>query len=73
VYVCLGGGVVVVCVHSCNVYVLHSDHFAFQLDAQLEKGTSGPCSTFNSPCLASSEMFECHKFEVWAPILHGES
>ena len=34
-------------------------------DNELYEGTSGPCATFNSPCLASANRFECIDLEVW--------
>lgn len=39
--------------------------FAFSLDDMLEKGSSGPCETFDSPCLASGTSFDCVVFEAW--------
>ena len=39
--------------------------FALFLDDDLTSGTSGPCKTFNSPCLASAEDFDCKHVEVW--------
>lgn len=41
------------------------DHYALWLDRDLYHGTSGNCSTFDSPCLASSEEFTCSVMEVW--------
>jgi hypothetical protein len=32
-------------------------HFALWLDGELRSGTSGACSTFGSPCLASADEF----------------
>jgi TLD len=40
--------------------------FALFLDDQFEHGSSGPCDTFDSPCLASDSTFECLVFEAWA-------
>jgi len=40
-------------------------HFALWLDAELRNGTSGRCSTFDSPCLASSPEFTVAQLEVW--------
>lgn len=42
--------------------------FALMLDESLEKGSSAQCDTFESPCLASSEAFECVVFEAWALV-----
>ena len=39
--------------------------FALALDADLARGTSGPCETFGSPCLASGDEFEVGRVEVW--------
>lgn len=50
------------------------DHFAFALDDGLDKGTSGPCSTFGSPVLSgnarasTSDLFQCQYFEMWGMI-----
>ena len=41
------------------------DGFAFCLEADLCKGTSGPSRTFDSPQLASTEVFDCVEFEMW--------
>ena len=40
-------------------------HFAFWLDAELRCGSSGTCSTFNSPCLASSSEFHIASVELY--------
>ena len=44
--------------------------FAWRLDGSLRFGTSGECSTYQSPPLASQKAFEANLFEVWAPV-HG--
>lgn len=41
-------------------------HYALYLDADLNRGTSGKCDTFNSPCLASEEEFTCFSCELFA-------
>lgn len=40
-------------------------HWALSLDEDLLRGSSGGCSTFASPCLASREEFEVHAVELW--------
>ena len=35
--------------------------------ADLCKGASGQCATFESPCLASADMFHCVHLEVRSP------
>jgi hypothetical protein len=40
-------------------------HFALWLDAELRYGSSGTCSTFGSPCLASSPEFEIASVELY--------
>ena len=40
-------------------------HFALWLDAELRYGSSGNCSTFGSPCLASSPEFEIASVELY--------
>jgi len=52
-----------VCKHDCSF--THSfSHFLSQ-DADLNNGSSGPCETFNSPCLASEESFQCMSCELF--------
>jgi hypothetical protein len=41
-------------------------HFALYLDNDLHRGSSGPCATYNSPCLASQEEFACLDCELFA-------
>lgn len=41
-------------------------HFALRLDDDLMRGSSGPCETYASPCLASAVEFECVVLELWA-------
>jgi hypothetical protein len=41
-------------------------HFAVYLDADLERGSSGACDTFDSPCLASEPEFKIAALELWA-------
>ena len=41
-------------------------HFALYLDADLERGSSGACDTFDSPCLASEAEFHVAALELWA-------
>jgi hypothetical protein len=50
------------------------DGFAFMLEGDLCEGTSGPSSTFNSPMLASSGVFQCVELEVFGLFLgiHSE-
>ncbi|KAF6262460.1 TLD-domain-containing protein [Scenedesmus sp. NREL 46B-D3] len=40
-------------------------HWAISLDEGLLHGSSGPCDTFASPCLASREEFEILAVELW--------
>lgn len=40
-------------------------HWAISLDEELLHGSSGPCDTFASPCLASREEFEVLAVELW--------
>jgi hypothetical protein len=40
-------------------------HWAISLDEELLHGSSGPCDTFASPCLASREEFEIIAVELW--------
>jgi len=63
-------------VGSDDYFLLSSDtHFgmgggtamAWQLDVDLRHGTSGACSTFDSPTLSSSREFEMNECEVWCP------
>lgn len=58
-----------------NYYLLSSDklfamggggNFAIYLDGELNHGTSGPCATFSSPCLASQGQFICTEFELFS-------
>lgn len=47
--------------------------FALFVDSMLERGSSGPCATFDSPCLASSEQFDVvvlEAFRIVPPHLH---
>lgn len=41
-------------------------HFALRIDDDLQKGTSGDCATYGSPCLASTTDFDCVVLEAWA-------
>eukprot|EP01034_Spumella_vulgaris_P021734 gene21734-27787_t len=41
-------------------------NFAIYMDGDLNKGSSGPCATYSSPCLASSEQFVCNSCELYA-------
>lgn len=45
-------------------------HFAFYIDSDFLSGSSGPCTTFNSPVLSSSESFKCVFFETWEIMEH---
>ena len=38
---------------------------AIMLDDELDAGTSAPCATFDSPCLASADCFRCVSVELW--------
>lgn len=40
-------------------------HWAVSVDEELLRGSSGPCDTFASPCLASREEFEIIAVELW--------
>jgi len=40
--------------------------FALKVDEDLNNGSSGPCETFSSPCLASGEEFTVSELEVYA-------
>ena len=42
--------------------------FAWRLDGSLRFGTSGECSTYQSPSLAGKKQFEAILVEVWAPV-----
>lgn len=39
--------------------------FALFLDSMFERGSSGPCATYNSPCLASSNQFDVVVLEAY--------
>lgn len=39
--------------------------FAIFLDSMFERGSSGPCDTFDSPCLASSDEFDVVVLEAY--------
>lgn len=39
--------------------------FAFSVDSDLCRGTSGPCSTFHSGVLSENAKFDCMAMEVW--------
>ena len=41
------------------------DRFALWLDSAFRDGTSGPCSTFDSPTLSKRQQFKCYELEVW--------
>jgi len=43
-------------------------HAAFWIDDDFHNGSSGVCATFDSPCLASKEMFTCMSLYV-TPII----
>lgn len=47
-------------------------NFAIYLDGDFLRGTSGQCATFESPCLASAEDFDCDAFEMYA-LLPGDA
>lgn len=47
--------------------------YAWQVDDVFRYGTSGPCSTYESPILASAKSFELNEMEVWVSRLHGEA
>lgn len=54
-----------------RVAVGGGSHFAIFLDSMFERGSSGPCDTFNSPCLASSDQFDVVVLEAYklvAPV-----
>jgi hypothetical protein len=40
-------------------------NFGLYLDCDLFGGTSGLCETYDSPCLAGEENFQCANLEVW--------
>eukprot|EP01041_Mallomonas_annulata_P001495 gene1495-2882_t len=40
-------------------------NFSIFLDSDLNHGCSGPCDTYSSPCLASSEQFVCTALELF--------
>ncbi len=40
-------------------------NFAFFVDKEILNGTSGACTTFNSPRLSSTDQFQVGLFEVW--------
>lgn len=42
--------------------------FALSIDSMIERGSSGSCATFNSPCLASSEQFNIVVLEAYRLI-----
>lgn len=42
--------------------------YAWQLDSNFRYGTSGPCSTFESPMLTETKAFEINEMEMWCPI-----
>lgn len=42
--------------------------FALFVDSMLERGSSGSCATFDSPCLASSEQFDIVVLEAYQVI-----
>jgi hypothetical protein len=42
--------------------------YAWHIDANFRFGTSGPCSTFESPMLSNAKEFQLNEMEVWAPI-----
>lgn len=42
--------------------------FALFLDSMLERGSSGHCATYNSPCLASSNQFDIVVLEAYKLI-----
>lgn len=44
-----------------------SGHWAVYLDSELLRGSSGPCATYGSPCLAAAEDFEVLGVELWRP------
>ena len=45
--------------------------FAWRLDASLRFGSSGECSTYQSPAMATTKDFQAILFEVWCPV-HGK-
>jgi len=45
-------------------------HSAIVIDEDLLKGSSGMCTTFGSPCLASCDEFTVQHVEVWQ-VLKG--
>ena len=42
--------------------------YAWQVDSDFRYGTTGPCSTFESPTLSSTRSFTLNEMEVWAPL-----
>ena len=42
------------------------ERFALWLDSAFRDGTSGPCSTFDSPTLSKRAQFKCYELEVWS-------
>lgn len=50
--------------HEC-LAVGGAGHWAIHLDNELLEGSSEPCATFDSPCLASAENFKICAVEVW--------
>jgi len=42
------------------------ERFALWLDSAFRDGTSGPCSTFDSPTLSKRPQFKCFELEVWS-------
>lgn len=49
-----------------NLAVGGGGHFAIYLDGDLNHGSSGSCDTFNSPCLAFDEEFQCVACELFS-------
>ena len=41
------------------------ERFALWLDSAFRDGTSGPCTTFDSPTLSKRPQFKCYELEVW--------
>lgn len=46
--------------------------FGLWVDEQLLAGSSRPTMTYDNPCLASSEEFECAQVEVWELVKRVE-
>ena len=40
--------------------------FAFQLDDEMNDGTSNASDTFDNPMLSSNEFFKCLNVEIWS-------